>query len=1258
MANLETLEITINANAQSASQGLASLSNSLSSLSDKIQIAYNNLSALNSEIRRLTGLANIKLPDLSKLTGAGKAVAAAKQNVMPTTDAFGKALNTNLPAYNAAGRLMEFAKAEDTVRTTTDEVRESGEKATSAFKNFRNAVSTTRKYISEAVPKVGLLNKVLRIASTMLIRMGLRAAFKGLKEGFDNYYQYAKQTGNAFASQMDTVSSTMSQLKNQGGAVLASALSAVLPVLNSIASAAITAFNALSQLFALLTGKSSWSKAKTQATEYAKAADKAGKGGGGGLKEQLAAFDELNVIAQESGGGGAAAAQDAALAYEDMFEEVYEFDEKIRAIADFLKPLIQWVVDNFDKILITVGAIKLAIAAWKISSALEGFLSKLAGFVAGGLLITLGVVLSYDFGKKWGKGDVDWTDVLEGIAGVVAAGIGGAIIGYKLGGPWGALAGAIIGVTIAVVATIVGYIEGKLEALKESRWGNKTMTPEQLQKFVDDMYSFDIVMETKILQNDVEGIQQAKEALNKAVLELQGSIRRVEIGIEEPMVLAEKVKSAVDAAIDYYNEFDELKTAYITIFPQSGIDESVDGSTGRQLIEQAGTEIAKIMETAVNGQLTADKAKMTADIARWVNDVVGGVDEYKNLLEYYDITEKGLSGYTRQTAKDVLAEQKKRDQEYYDAAVDAAYELADAYDLIAFQNKKIIDKGTNALGEELSAKEIEDLTNEMNKAKEQSRYLRETAGTEATRKVNEAKEATRDLWIKSLQNAFGVGEDSNAENILMYFLSSMKDGIFADELLIDVTDYIGLTAWDIFADNAKAQLVAALVVSGENAAEILKNSFSLDASEIIRITNWDLFQGNERKQFVGQMLEIFGGEETVNAIFAKDSWDNIGEKARKEILDQMLDVYTSKELLNIAKKAGIDIADSLTEANLDRLKRDFEKNIGDVGDKVQTYIDENWIWIAPIVETRGTDFSLDLIKEAMLRFGDECGLIVQNWDWIAPSVDDTNYKAQLYAMEKMMKATGIDLKDLLENWNLIAPMIDDGSYLDALAYIEKVAKGTGLTTKDILENWNLIAPLIDKNNIDTSVKNIQTAITLGGNDWKTTLQNMQLKAPSIDGSSCLASAQALRMNLENALGQKIMIPVGVKADGSAVETVTNKVTGGTKVSIVDKTPHAIYASGAYGISRGDVFIANEAGAELVGSINGKTSVANQGQIVEGIARGVESANAQQNALLREQNNILRGLLEKDATVRIGASAALGRVARQSIDMYGAMVGGV
>ena len=76
-----------------------------------------------------------------------------------------------------------------------------------------------------------------------------------------------------------------------------------------------------------------------------------------------------------------------------------------------------------------------------------------------------------------------------------------------------------------------------------------------------------------------------------------------------------------------------------------------------------------------------------------------------------------------------------------------------------------------------------------------------------------------------------------------------------------------------------------------------------------------------------------------------------------------------------------------------------------------------------------------------------------------------------------------------------------------------------------------------------------------------------------------------------------------------------------------------YASGGFPTS-GQLFMAREAGPELVGTIGGRTAVANNDQIIAGVASGVASANSEQNQLLMEQNQLLRALLAKDPTVRL------------------------
>ena len=92
--------------------------------------------------------------------------------------------------------------------------------------------------------------------------------------------------------------------------------------------------------------------------------------------------------------------------------------------------------------------------------------------------------------------------------------------------------------------------------------------------------------------------------------------------------------------------------------------------------------------------------------------------------------------------------------------------------------------------------------------------------------------------------------------------------------------------------------------------------------------------------------------------------------------------------------------------------------------------------------------------------------------------------------------------------------------------------------------------------------------------------------------------------------------------------------GGGSFTIGWEIPHIpipTFAEGGFP-EQGQMFIAREAGAEMVGTIGRRTAVANNDQIVGGIASGVATANEEQNALLREQNSLLRAILEKDSGV--------------------------
>ncbi len=97
-------------------------------------------------------------------------------------------------------------------------------------------------------------------------------------------------------------------------------------------------------------------------------------------------------------------------------------------------------------------------------------------------------------------------------------------------------------------------------------------------------------------------------------------------------------------------------------------------------------------------------------------------------------------------------------------------------------------------------------------------------------------------------------------------------------------------------------------------------------------------------------------------------------------------------------------------------------------------------------------------------------------------------------------------------------------------------------------------------------------------------------------------------------------------------------TFGFNISTINEISIPRLAEGGF-VDNGQVFIANEAGPELVGSIGKKTAVANTKQIVEGISGGVASGNTPLIALMQEQNQLIKKLLEKENTVHAVVSTS-------------------
>ena len=211
--------------------------------------------------------------------------------------------------------------------------------------------------------------------------------------------------------------------------------------------------------------------------------------------------------------------------------------------------------------------------------------------------------------------------------------------------------------------------------------------------------------------------------------------------------------------------------------------------------------------------------------------------------------------------------------------------------------------------------------------------------------------------------------------------------------------------------------------------------------------------------------------------------------------------------------------------------------------------------------------------------------------------------------------------------------------------------------KERIENLKLIADKIDTTDIST---NVFTNMVTASKHFKDFGENMKKYYEKIKDIKV-----AVMDNMVSCMNDIIDFAIRIKndVDVAKINSFTdaiNELTRAVKDLPTSKTLtiKAIYktsgsapqqfATGGFP-ETGELFIAREAGAEMVGSIGRRTAVANNDQIVAGIANGVAEANSEQNSLLAEQNNLLRALLAKDTSVRLDGrkvSKELDRVNRE------------
>lgn len=238
-------------------------------------------------------------------------------------------------------------------------VKRSGDGASKGMNGLSKSLKRVQDASSNANKGLGsLMHTVSRLAKLMVIRQAIRALMKGLKEGLENAYKFNSMMGGQMSAALDALKSSSLQATNAIGSAFGELLATLSPVLISIMNLVTRVANAIAQLFAVLGGRSTYTKAVASSERWADATAKGAKSAKE-WKNQLMGFDEINRLEEQFDSSGSGSGSSP---YGGAFEEAPAVNEWARQLREITSAW--WKTVDLEPIINAWGRLKEAVSGF------------------------------------------------------------------------------------------------------------------------------------------------------------------------------------------------------------------------------------------------------------------------------------------------------------------------------------------------------------------------------------------------------------------------------------------------------------------------------------------------------------------------------------------------------------------------------------------------------------------------------------------------------------------------------------------------------------------------------------------------------------------------------------------------------------------------------------------------------------------------------------------------------------------------------
>lgn len=1049
------------------------------------------------------------------------------------------------------------------------------------------------------------------------------------------YIAIMKQTTDAqgdFARTLSSPANMIRILQAQLNSLARAVGSLLYPALKSILSPLIAAVELVKEL---VTGIASLMGVKVEFPDFSSASDAVGgvtdamdnttKATGKAakaFKNYIMGFDELNVIQKDNGssggsGSGSGAAGnilgDVDLSGYDMFKQ---YNEEFAKQIDGIKEKIRGMLP-------IIGAVTAALALWKLTTFIADLvdaikkISILKGMVAGGILIGLGFFLMFDGIKKAIEDKLNAINFAEILVGAITFVGGASLLGAKIAefimtsfadssvaqaiaAAGGKMGGALIGAAVAgVVAGVAMFVTGIYDALTNGlNILNGLLIP--------------------------TGSTMAGAAVGAIIGSLGGPI-----GTAAGALIGLLIGALTDVGIAVYQNWDKIKS---TVVKKWGDLKSWWAGTVIPAIESIPAKIGNIVDSVVSwfselpGKIGHALGYAVGTLIRWAKDLYDTVTR-----EVPKVISNAISFFMEVPGK-------------ISSAIYGAYQSVSDWANGMIQKAsevipEVIDSFVGffeSIPERLKALGKDIVDGLYNGVKDAMHLVADKAGELA------------DGFVKGFKDALGIHSPSKVFYAIGEFIDKgLANGISAAKDLAvnaiqSVSDAVKAIGSQLADDNYGLRDGSISLSVDASGKSMMETANALKRS--VRTTN-DSFGGWFKKM----KTDLSDFTEGINAV----------TKAGKDISNgfkSSIDALTaaSKSILNTHDGFVSAVSDirSFVKKSVAEIENEYQYNgfFGAAGLAIQKAFEGVYLVFDKVsTAIKNVSDTIDSVKNVITTFNNLKTKVGEVIDQV-PALKQAYGGLKSFFSDLFDKDKGIG-KFFSDSWDSILKStkrflnqlgIDFSDAWESLGIKKGVKTLTDFIFKAFDTNWgdilksglNFLKQVGSNLGIGSGGSSGSGSGSSSGGDalkWGKTLLNGGMaifKAVTGDIPGAILSALGAVGNFAG----DIFGWVG-DAFGGVVDWVGNAIGG-----VVDFFKGIFgFASGGFP-DAGQLFIAREAGAEMVGSLGGHTAVANNDQIVEGIREGVEAAMERQNQLLRRQNELLQALLEKEGSAEVNVSS--------------------